>query len=989
MDIIILEKERNRKGDLFNRMIFEVFHSLGFEEPHYNVPKTGREIDMILQHRAESRMAIVECKAQEKQVGGDDINKFVGLLEVESGKYEKEGKNIVGYFVSKSGFKESALAQEKERNETKGRREIVLLGPDEIKRELISGKVLCPLEKAVDAIRNIKDDKLKYCNDADLLVCEQGWIWILYYSCFPNQKKTHFAFVHADGNQLLDDIAYEIIKKGNFAGLTYIKGSSNIVLDKEKAQKAYFKYLETELGEIQFEGMPIDQETGVVKVTLENIFIPLRYNYRNKIKDDLREQTTIKGVLERTSKAAILAKPGGGKSTLIRRIALAYAYPERRAKIDDQLPDENWFPIYIRCRDLGENAKKNILEIISTIVYRAEITEYKEAFKALVRERLQEGKVLLLVDGLDEISNERYRISFVEQLRTFVGIYPNVRLLVTSRETGYRAVAGTISSYCEKYTIASLSENEIRDLSLRWHKAILGESLNAREESDKVCNIIMEDKRIIALAENPLLLTTLLFVKRWIGYLPTKKCQLYEEMIKLLLVTWNAVAHDKLDLDETEPQLAFVAYYMSKKGEQKITRDELEECIKNARQELPEILGYTQISPSKFIDQVEERSSLLIQLGMEENSRGKLVPSYEFSHLSFQEYLSAKAIVESWIPETSGHSIIGVLKPYINKGHWGEIIPLVAVLAGRREAKKIIEYLIELCEKEKKIDKDKLERPKQLAAAHLGNCIASEVPMNQELLEKAIELSIERSEIVRNSRRSNVFETILKSKYGGIYREIVKRNLFNDIEDINVYVYSEAWLRIVSSDFGKDYEIQDVLSLLQKESYEEKITGTLLIMQYAFKRSKQGNVSKKSESVRREIFQIIYGLLCENEYLSIYSAAWCIAWSGYGEADIIPHDLYNDIVNKLVELWIDIDCGEKLMRIISWAVSSICIQGVKIEEKRNLKGCIDDRIKEPRNEFDETSGASLAVLTNYWSKNKAKSEMSKGIIKSRFLSEIV
>lgn len=143
-------------------------------------------------------------------------------------------------------------------------------------------------------------------------------------------------------------------------------------------------------------------------------------------------------------------------------------------------------------------------------------------------------------------------------------------------KNGYSAVAGTLASYCEQYSIANLEEKEIRYLSLKWHQAILGESDKTEADSNNVCDIILNDPRITALAENPLMLTTLLFVKRWVGYLPTKKYRLYEEMIKLLLVTWNAVAHDKLDMDETEPQLAFVAYYMTTQGQQKITRDKLE-----------------------------------------------------------------------------------------------------------------------------------------------------------------------------------------------------------------------------------------------------------------------------------------------------------------------------------------------------------------------------------------------------------------------------
>lgn len=77
-EIILLETDRNKKGDLFNRLIYDVFHALGFGEPRFNVPKAGREIDLVLQHRTENRVALAECKAQSDLVGGTDVNKFVG-----------------------------------------------------------------------------------------------------------------------------------------------------------------------------------------------------------------------------------------------------------------------------------------------------------------------------------------------------------------------------------------------------------------------------------------------------------------------------------------------------------------------------------------------------------------------------------------------------------------------------------------------------------------------------------------------------------------------------------------------------------------------------------------------------------------------------------------------------------------------------------------------------------------------------------------------
>lgn len=189
-DIILLEKDKNRKGDLFNRMVYDVFHSLGFGEPRYDVQKSGREIDMLLLHRTERRVAIVESKAWQQKVGGSEINKFVGAFGVEKEQFKQAGYETVGYFVSHLGFKETALEQEKARG---GNEKPILLGPDEIIKELVEGNVLCSLEKAVDAIRQIKDSPLLLCDMVDLIVSEEGWIWVLYYSISPKNKQVHIS----------------------------------------------------------------------------------------------------------------------------------------------------------------------------------------------------------------------------------------------------------------------------------------------------------------------------------------------------------------------------------------------------------------------------------------------------------------------------------------------------------------------------------------------------------------------------------------------------------------------------------------------------------------------------------------------------------------------------------------------------------------------------------------------------------------------------
>lgn len=1015
-EIILLETDKNKKGDLFNRLMYDVFHALGFGEARYNMPMSGREIDLIMQHRTERRVALAECKAHKEKIGGADVNKFAGVLDVERAKYEGSGYSVVGYFISQSAFKDTVYEQEEERAKGRvarnDRAEMILLGPDGIVRELIQGNVICSLERAASAVKC--QEELHLCEQADLLASEEGWIWVLYYSNCPKQAATHFAFVHADGNQLLNSIGDKIIRRADtcntaFGGLSYIKAAEKD-FGCEQARDAYFQYLNNELGEIQFEGMPADKEAGAVKVDLENIFVPLRFSYQNNDEENeefTRGKKLIKEVLGSSQRTAILAKPGGGKSTLIRRIALAYAYPERRLRVDDGLPNRDWFPVYIRCRDLENDVTKSILEIIGTIVQRAEIGKYKKAFEVLIENALQDGRMLLLIDGLDEISKEKHRIRLADQLRTFVATYPNVHLIITSRETGFRAVAGTIAGYCKQYTICGLEEDQIYLLSGKWHQAILGDSAQVKADSDKLCEIIIHDARIAALAENPLLLTTLLFVKRCVGYLPTKRCRLYEEMIKLLLVTWNAGAHDKLDMDETEPQLAYIAYYMMEKGQQKISRDELEDCIKNARKELPEILGYTEVSPSKFIEQVEERSSLLIQMGYEENDIGRLVAAYEFSHLSFQEYLAAKAIVSQWTPDSHNMDLLKALRPHMQDAHWREVIPLAAFLAGRK-AQPLIKYLIEISTQ--MIDADgepgllnKYEiSHSDMSLLHLANCIANEAPVSRELLEESILLIVKRKQNLdfvqfHFDDTIYVYDTIAKSKYGKVYRDIVKSRVFEDFEDEYAYEFLDAWVQIIHLENEHSLRLSYILSLLRSEIYQKQISGALLMMYHAFKISRPRSQKKTDTEEKNldDVFSILYQMLKSGDNLKIYVSAWCIAWSGYEEADIIPHNAVAPIADRLVELWlVDFGKSSNLKRVISWGMSSICLPELKIQEREGLREAIEEKFSNPQNNKDRLAAVHLAFITDFWPIEQVKErldcqkEQEFSVRESRLLEEL-
>ena len=288
--------------------------------------------------------------------------------------------------------------------------------------------------------------------------------------------------------------------------------------------------------------------------------------------------------------------------------------------------------------------------------------ELGQAFRECVMRELRLGRVLLLVDGLDEIAAPADRSAFVSQLRTFLGTYPSASLIVTSREFGFRTVASAVASLCTLYRVAELSPNDVRTITLAWHREVVGPSATVRANAAALADSILQTDRVRRLAVNPLLLAPLLLVRRWLGELPRKRSVLYAKAIEVLLMTWNVEGHQPLDPDEALPQLAFAAFSMMQRNVQTVSIKELTGYFSEARRQMPELLGYSRISVSEFVSRVEDRSSLL-SLSGHTLEDGQLRATYEFKHLTFQEYLAALAAAQGYYPNhEDGERLVDVLE---------------------------------------------------------------------------------------------------------------------------------------------------------------------------------------------------------------------------------------------------------------------------------------------------------------------------------------
>lgn len=932
--IRILENDNNRRGDLFGRLMADLFIALGYEQPRLNIHKSGRELDLSANHRLESRRAIAECKATSETIGGDDLNKFVGALDVE----HDDNRPVTGYFISLSGFKETAIEQEMQRHRTK----IVTLTGPQVVSELVKGRILIPKDRATELAGRCcaEQDHLVLDPNSELLAHERGWIWAVYYTF--GKARTHFVLIHSDGTLLARALADQIIAAdrdcgGGLHALNCLNPQPPPGSDTDprvrEALAAYGQYVANECGYIQLDGLPADSNVGSRRLKLENLFVPLNLDLNEKDiphspnrvdpgEEDFDEVTNrmpVGQVLQHHPRLALLASPGGGKSTLLKRLAVAYADPARRAQVADNLPERDWVPLFIRCRELRSLARGSFAELLEALSQREPVRQHAQVFRAYVDRALLDGRILLLVDGLDEISDSGDRAAFVCTLRTALQAYPGIAIVVASREAGFRHVAAHLAPVCTSAALSPFNSEDISRLSVAWHREVLGNTEKVLADAKKLAATIVRNDRIRRLAVNPLLLTTLLLVKRWVGSLPTRRAVLYGKAVEVLLMTWNTEGHKPIPEEEALPQLCYVASAMMLGGVRKISRPRLAALLQEARDALPTELGYVQDTVDQFIHRIEDRSSLLMMTGHDvEDSR--LVEFFEFRHLTFQEFLTARAMVDGWHPgRNEKDTLVTVLESHFEEEEWREVIPLAAVLGGKA-TEALIQRLTERVREEIKNQWEAKVNPLFLALVH---CLTDEAAARPETIRAALR------EVVRvwQSLQNSAFKhPLLLGRYKADLRDEAGKVFL----DPTIYIGSAAWA-LMNTVWWQGFETENAtgfaegakrfLDMLNSAERLTRCEGSLGFERlcYLLHKSKpQGGSSGCAETLR-SAGTLLAQMLFAEQKAEQYAAAWALVWLGACRVWTPPDE--PDILGQLFKLWRQ-GSDKEIRSMAGWALCS-------------------------------------------------------------------
>ena len=274
-----------------------------------------------------------------------------------------------------------------------------------------------------------------------------------------------------------------------------------------------------------------------------------------------------------------------------------------------------------------------------------------------------------------------------------------------------------------------------------------------------------------------------------------------------------------------------------------------------------------------------------------------------------------------------------------------------------RESKKLVEFLIR---KSKTTANEKKEKvgSNRMAPILLGSCLANEIQISPELLEEAIEWYAKNRYVIRSE---NLFEIILKTKFGETFLKTVKTIFFKRYDDKYFSalgsVLGDCFI-ISNNEQGNTNLVAQIREELNSDDKQRQCSAILVLMIAIFSR----RVDNSSPQILDELFSRLMMLLSNKDIYYIYSISWCLAWAG--ERTVLPDKHIPNFATVLFKFW-QIQKKPRLHRIISWAFCSILTPDIpKSSFKTNsgTKKLILNNFASPTNEYDKLAATLLAII---------------------------
>jgi hypothetical protein len=280
----------------------------------------------------------------------------------------------------------------------------------------------------------------------------------------------------------------------------------------------------------------------------------------------------------------VLGGPGAGKSALLRMIALEVLSDEPRLEAIARKWAgflALWIPFSLWTRLVEKDGNNcSLKDAARTWLDRLSAPPGLWGF---VEKSLEDKRLLLFIDGIDEWANEQAAHTTANLLQTFVATH-EVPAIVSSRPLGFRR----LTPFDDTWQIAELApftRDQQLEFARHWFAHYYDTPASANTEDNTLADPkslasrraeafvrdLHERPKITRLAETPLLLWGLISLAITQVQLPTNRFKAYEKLTEVLLrihptrrreSTLEGSERSRLSEDTREKALACLAYHM-------------------------------------------------------------------------------------------------------------------------------------------------------------------------------------------------------------------------------------------------------------------------------------------------------------------------------------------------------------------------------------------------------------------------------------------
>ncbi|MGF1520547.1 MAG: NACHT domain-containing protein [Nodosilinea sp.] len=370
----------------------------------------------------------------------------------------------------------------------------------------------------------------------------------------------------------------------------------------------------------------------------------------------------------------VLGGPGVGKSTFLRKVGLEALRTLGRRDFAGKDPgnllvpqgiyyEHPCIPLMLELRQF-DKADVSIQAVIATELGTCGFPHPEELTELF----LKNGKLLVLLDGLDEVPAATLD-HVLKEIRGLVDRYSDNRYIASCRVAAY--TFGGFTRF-KDVAMAAFEDEQIEQFIKNWFQKERDTEINTAERCWKLLNS-PDYQAAKELAQTPLLLTLLCVVYDEFQDFPKKRHALYGEALDVLLRKWASEKriqrnpiYQELSAELEIDMLAEIAYTSFVDNQLFFSKDRL---INQIREFLIDNLNApSHLDAETVLKEIEIQQGILVERARD---------AYSFSHLTFQEYLTAKCIIDN-------NKMDQLVRTHATEKHWREVFLLVAGLSPGR-----------------------------------------------------------------------------------------------------------------------------------------------------------------------------------------------------------------------------------------------------------------------------------------------------------------